>query len=599
MKGSKVFSRIDLKSGFNQFEVVPEHREFTTFTWKGNQYHFRGAPFGFKHLPAVFQKVLSNLFKDLDFVLVYIDDIIIFSNSFAELSRHLAMVLKILNGANLRVNRKKCTFAKTEILILGYMISEKGISVCRDKLLQIQDWKEVKTGKQIQKHLGFFNYFRELIPNYAKLFAPLERLRNAKSIQWNSEYQNIYEKAMQILSSGLVLSYPDFDQPFKVATDASNLGLGAVLYQQIHGETKYISFASRSLSESERSYGATKRELLGVIFALRKFRYYLYGKHFVLYTDHNALTFIHTQKTVNQMMQNWLEELLELDFEVVHLPGIKNILPDALSRLYDEDQPTLRNMLITHEAPNENTKGETNEAERANLLQRAHLLGHFGAEAMIKSLVRQGHFWLQMREDAVTLVKGCIPCQRYNISRTGFHPLKSIEANLPMDHLAIDLKEYPVSARGNKYCLVIIDICTRCVWLHALPNKEAITVAKALWSTMTNFGIPKIVQSDNGKEFVNKILTSLLKVAYVDHRLITAYHARANGAAERMVQTHSQAIYKIVEGRITDWDLHLPAVQLFVNIKVTKRHGSTPFSLMFARAENLFEDFSTQDIKYR
>jgi hypothetical protein len=318
-----------------------------------------------------------------------------------------------------------------------------------------------------------------MIRGYANLFHPLEKLRSQKTITWTTEYQSIYDKAFKILSSELILSYPDFENDFKVATDASNHGLGAVLYQEKDGKKHYISFASRALTDSEKGYGATKRELMGVIFALRKFRYYLFGKHFKLYTDHKALTYLHTQKQTNQMLQHWLEELLELDFEVIHLPGIMNILPDALSRLYADDSIPQFSNIIVQETLDVNQE-ETSTELREQLLTRAHLMGHFGQEAMVAAIMEQGHFWLTLKQEALEMVKSCIPCQRFNISKMGFHPLKTISAALPLDHLAIDLKEYQTSAAGNKYCLVIIDICTRFVWLHALPNKEAITIAKGL-----------------------------------------------------------------------------------------------------------------------
>jgi hypothetical protein len=138
-----------------------------------------------------------------------------------------------------------------------------------------------------------------MIPGYSQLFHKLEGLRYQKTVQWTAEYQGIYDKAFQILSSDLILSYPDFNSEFCVATDASNHGIGAVLYQVIDNTTRYISFASRALTESEAGYGATKGELMGVVFDLQKFRYYLYGKHFKLYTDHKALTYTHTQNHAN------------------------------------------------------------------------------------------------------------------------------------------------------------------------------------------------------------------------------------------------------------------------------------------------------------
>ena len=266
--------------------------------------------------------------------------------------------------------------------------------------------------------------------------------------------------------------------------------------------------------------------------------------------------------------------------------------PGLRARDQASEKGQLSNILVTQsESGNNRVETTSNIEQRVQLLNRAHLMGHFGYDSMITSLIQQGHYWLIMKKESEQICQDCIACQRFNISKAGYHPMKTIWAILPIDHLALDLKEYPLSSAGQRYCLVIIDICTRFVWLHALPNKEASTVAKALWSTISNFGLPKIIQSDNGTEFVNKILKELVKASSIDHGLITAYHARANGSAERMVQTSSQSVYKVLEGRIVEWDLHLPAVQLFINMKVSRRHGSTPYSLLFARNPNQFENY--------
>ena len=597
-KGASVFSRLDMVGGFHQFQVNPAHQEVTTFTWKGKQYQFQGAPFGFKHLPAMFQKVLTNLFKECPFVLVYIDDIIIFSENFTQHTIHIKKVLNLLNNANLKLNIEKCLFALQKILVLGYMISSTGIQVCKEKLVQIEDWATPCNGKQIQKHLGFFNYFREMIPLYAKLVAPLEKLRYRDKFEWTHEYQKIYDKLKDILASGLVLSYPDFNEPFQVGTDASNFGIGAVLYQVIQGDTKYVAFASRALHDGEKGYGATKRELLACVFALKHFRYYLFGRHFTLYTDHKALVCIHTQKQTNQMINGWLETLLELDFEVVHRPGILNVLPDAISRIYDADQPNEQNETVLWGIeiviPSQDMEVDQDEQTlpelRNMLVLRAHLRGHFGSKAMLKDIVSQGHYWLTMKQDIQEVVQSCEDCQRFNIGRRGFFPMTSVHAKLPMDHIAIDLKEYPRTPDGFHYCLVVVDICSRFVWLKALRNKEEKTVAHALWTILAEFGLPRIVQSDNGSEFVNKTMNEMALVSNIDHRLITPYHPQANGSAERMVQSTSQTVYKLLQGRDHEWPLFLPSVQLFNNMKVTNLHGSTPYSLMFARKANEFLD---------
>jgi hypothetical protein len=205
LKGMSFFSKIDLESGFNQFPLHAKSQEITTFTWNSRQYVFTVCPFGFKLVPAHFQQIMSKILGKFKFVKVYIDDIIIHSTSYLEHKSHLSQVFEELNSFNLKAKLGKCEFGLSEIIILGYKISAKGIQVCKEKLLQMKRWPIPKTGKELQSQLGFINYFRDLIPLYAELLAPLESLRSSKIISWKSEYTAIYDKVQSILSSDLVL----------------------------------------------------------------------------------------------------------------------------------------------------------------------------------------------------------------------------------------------------------------------------------------------------------------------------------------------------------------------------------------------------------
>ncbi len=184
----------------------------------------------------------------------------------------MEIALDLVRSINLLINEIKTEFGLDEIIVLGYSIGARGIKLAKEKLLAMQVWKTPQSGKTIERHLGFFNYFREMIPMYSKLTAPLEKLRHIKSFEWTVQYQDIYDKLSDILASEVILSYPNFSEPFEVATDASNYGIGAVLYQIIDGKTHYISFQLRALSDGEKGYGATKRELVAIIFALERFR---------------------------------------------------------------------------------------------------------------------------------------------------------------------------------------------------------------------------------------------------------------------------------------------------------------------------------------
>ena len=267
------------------------------------------------------------------------------------------------------------------------------------------------------------------------------------------------------------------------------------------------------------------------------------------------------------MMTTWLDTLLSYTFTIVHRPGILNVLPDHLSRLFPPsfregrkvDKSTLINkvhinpMVIAQQDFLDLKIPEIDE--QPLLLHKKHLLGHFGADAMVNAIHEDGVTWPTMKKEAVELVQQCIDCQRFNITRQGFHPLKSIHVELPGDHWAIDLVgPFPTSYNTNHYLLVMVDIATRFVLLRAIPDKKATTIAEYLFKSFCDFGFTKIIQSDNGTEFVNKVIKAMAEIARIDHRLITPYHPRANGIAERYVQTATRAIRKQLHGVKKSWD---------------------------------------------
>lgn len=297
--------------------------------------------------------------------------------------------------------------------------------------------------------------------------------------------------------------------------------------------------------------------------------------------------------------------MLDFDFQIIHRPGIAHVLPDALSRLYDADPPkTAQSGNITIWATTTKSQQQQNPVDvplqihdpfmsenvppelQDTLLKRAHSRGHFGAQAMFKALFHNGHTWINMKRDCQNIVNKCTQCQRFNIAKHGFHPLASIHAELPMDHIAIDIKEFCRSTRGNHYLLVVVDVCTRFVFLRAIPDKSMQTVTTSLFKIFCDVGFPKILQSDNGSEFNNQLIKSLASTAKIDQRFITAYNPRANGLVERTVQTATQSILKELNGKDSDWDTKHRSVQFFMNIKASSIHGSTPYSLMFARPVN-------------
>jgi transposase InsO family protein len=626
LAGKRYFTIIDLKSGFNQIKIYEPHRLKTAFTWNQRVYHFVGAPFGFKNIPQDFQRIMDRIFRDMDFVIPYIDDLIIFSDSIESHTQHVTLVLQQLNKYNLRANLEKLQLLYEAIIILGHEISQEGIRVVQEKLERMDFWQPPRNVKMLQRYLGFINYFRNFIPNYAKVMGPIEDLRRGKQknqnerIEWKPEHAEIFSRVRAILESRVLLKYPDFDKPLYVGTDASQYGLGAVLYQEgPDGAKQYVKFASRSLVGSEKHYGAPQRELLGVLFALTKFHDYIYGRKFKLYTDHQSLTYLLSKPKLAHSLQNWLGEILEYDFEIIHLPGLSNHLPDALSRLCEEDKsqdkplvlaivengeltvlPSAVNSQIEPGVYNETLDSLETEADldvRRDLMTRAHAGLHEGAAGMARAIRTNFKVtWPGLEKDCQEYVQRCIACQRYNVGRHGYQPPKSIVAIYPFDHLCIDLKEMPMSDSGNEYYLWVIDVATRFLFLRALKDKAALTVAQALYQIFCDVGFPKMIQSDNGTEFVNEVMAGVKSLASIEERLIAPYSHKSNGMAERAIGTTSKAIWKAVQGRVTNWDKMLPAVQYLFNNRVLEIHGSTPYSLIYARRANDFFDFSRLDL---
>ncbi|EIE90539.1 hypothetical protein RO3G_15250 [Rhizopus delemar RA 99-880] len=641
LAGSTIFTSLDLKSAFHRLPIRKSDQVKTTFTHRNKQYMFRSAPFGLKHVSSHFMRIMNLILSDLSNVHVYVDDIVVGTpgDSMEKHYQAVSAVIDRLTQHNMILNPQKCHFGKRSVHLLGFCISEKGKSLDPRKLTNIADWPRPKTGREMMQWLGTVNYFRAHIPCAATLTAPLDALRNVAfidDIDWTPELQVHFQSIKDILCSNVVLSPYDPTKSLYVATDASNTGVGAVLFQkfdekQSGGLTvttiKYLGFMARSLSQSERNYSVTRRELLAIVFALKKFHKFLYGHHFTLYSDHRALTYLFTSDELNPMMVGWMDTLLSYDFDIVHIPGVQNVLPDALSRLFppekelagsDSNNSTVKHQNLAYK-PNlkkehelkmkkENRKVFYVQSptkfsdkdyitppyeDRQEILDGVHKFGHFGADHIVKSIHNQNLHWPNLLADAVNYVSKCNTCQKYNIAKKGYNPHRPVYAYVPGDAYAFDLiGPFQSSSNMYTYVLILVDICTRFCVLKPLVDKKAKTVAGAMVDTFSLLGYPRhFVCSDNGSEFKNEILENLFNAMGIDKRYTTPYHPSANGAAERYVQSAKKILAKFLEGATEDWHHYIPSVQLMINNKISTRLQTTPFSLMFARNINDFIEY--------
>ncbi|KAG1931367.1 hypothetical protein F2P79_021615 [Pimephales promelas] len=350
LRGAQFFSSIDLASGYHQVAVAEKDRPKTAFTTPFGLYEHLRMPMGVCNGPATFQRLMQTTMNDLIFqiMLVYLDDILVFSKTFPEHLERLRTVLLRLQETGLKVKVGKCHFLQSTVTFLGHQISAEGIATDPNKISAVKQWAVPTTLKALRSFLGFCGYYRRFVPGFSKIAGPLHDLVNqclnegppAKVNQkvingWSPECQASFDTLKEKLTSAPVLGFADFSAPFILETDASNQGLGAILLQQQEGKKRVISYASRRLRNAERNdknYSSMKLELLSLKWAVtEKFRGYLLGSKFTVITDNNPLCHLHTAK-LGALEQRWVAQLAAFDFDVQYRPGRCNQAADALSR---------------------------------------------------------------------------------------------------------------------------------------------------------------------------------------------------------------------------------------------------------------------------
>ena len=283
--GFRYYTVFDLKDGYNHFPINEEDQPKLAFTFERKQYMFLRAPFGLKHLPSLFQRVISSIFKDMPNVISYIDDIVIFSNDIDTMIQTIRTAVFRLTKAGMKIKITKSHIGLPRIQLLGHTVSHDGVSPDRFKVNNLLKWPEPRSAKDMQSFLGLANYFSDYIPFYSTLSAPLNRLRTMKEYDWSKPYEGMYKEAFvklkAMLSECLTLHYPDFNARFYLATDASTFGIAGILLQYVDDKPRYISFMSRSLTKAERNYSATKLELTAILYCLKRSEYYLFGRKFL------------------------------------------------------------------------------------------------------------------------------------------------------------------------------------------------------------------------------------------------------------------------------------------------------------------------------
>ena len=335
LKGNSWFCTIDLKSGYWQVSLDPKDREKTAFSVGNGLWQFTVMPFGLCNAPATFERLMEKVLKGLisKVCFVYLDDVIVFGKNFEEMLCNLKEVFCRLKNANLKVNPSKCNFLKKEVKYLGHVISAEGVATDPEKISSVRDWPLPKNRKQVRSFLGFCSYYRKFVKGFAIVAKPLYNLTEEnRKFLWSSECQVAFENLKRVLTCPPILSFPSGEGQFILDTDASNHGIGAVLSQFQEGEEKVIAYFSRIFNKAERNYCVTRRELLAVVDSVKFFHHYLYGRKFLVRTDHVSLRWLMSFRNLEGQLARWMERLQQYDFDVLYHRGKVHNNADGLSR---------------------------------------------------------------------------------------------------------------------------------------------------------------------------------------------------------------------------------------------------------------------------
>jgi hypothetical protein len=338
---AKFFTKLDLASGYHQIGVASGDIAKTAFRTNRGSYEFIVMPFGLTNAPATFQRLINSVFdREInDFVLVYLDDILIFSETLEDHWRHLDIALERLSQAKLYGRIQKCDFIKTEVEYLGFRISQDGISTDPEKVQAVVDWHTPTSVRDVRSFLGLASYYRRFIRNFSLIAKPLTDLtKNDTKWQWEEEQEKAFLQLKVAMVTAPVLKVPDFTKEFVVTTDASLVSAGAILQQDFGEGIQPVAYASRKFLPAECRYSAYERELLAIVWAIGLWRPYVESGHFIVQSDHSSLRHLPNQASTNRRVWKWISVLQSYDCDIQHIPGKYNPADGLSRRHWDTDR---------------------------------------------------------------------------------------------------------------------------------------------------------------------------------------------------------------------------------------------------------------------
>lgn len=588
LSGGKFFSVLDAKSAFLQIPLTEASSRICTIATPFGRYSYKRLPYGLASSPEVFQRIISQILDGLPATHPFLDDVLTKGASKLEHDQRLKAILDRCRQNNFTLSKEKAQLCKPEITYIGYKISAEGVSVHPDKVAAIVQYPVPKTKLELQRFLGMLTYLGDHIENLADKTALLRNLlRKDTPFLWEANEQKAFDNLKEIICKAPVLVHFDPKTPCVLSVDCSQYGAGGVLLQ----ENRPVAYSSFSLNSTQQEYSQIEKELLAIYAGCFKFEYYLYGRHFVVQTDHKPLIGIYKKpiSSLSPRLQRMRYKLLRFDFELIHVPGKQLYVADALSRAplpdhFDTsflEEPTFVFCLVTgtqqshsvlvaatnqdpaltlvktyHANGWPNHKKDCGLAKdyfelrtliyekngllfydhrlivptslRPKMLEKLHL-SHQGIVAT-KKRASMTLYWPGLMKDVETTVSTCQSCQQF--SRSNIREPMTVEdpPSLPWERLAIDFQYL-----YTKDYLVVVDYFSKFVVIRQVKSKTAITVISVLKSVFELLGLPKCLRSDNGPPYDSAEFADFVKFYDIDHKPSSPCYPQSNGMIERTI----------------------------------------------------------------
>ena len=607
LAGGKYFTKLDLSQAYLQLPLDNESSELLTINTHKGLFKYNRLPFGVSSAPAIFQRSMETLLRGLNGVSVYLDDILVTGSTHENHLHNLAAVLEQIEQAGLRLNRSKCFFLQPRLEYLGHVIDEAGRHPTEDKIRAIKEAPAPTNITELRSFLGMITYYSKFLPNMSTKLTPLYALlAKKKRWSWHTKEEAAFQLAKQALHSDAVLVHFDSSKPLILACDASQYGIGAVLSHVFEdGREKPIAYTSRTLNPAEKRYSQLEKEGLAIVSGIKKFHNFLYGRHFIIESDHRPLSFLFNEaKGIPQMassrIQRWAITLSAYNYTICYKKGKTLCNADALSRLprpvttATDDTCTELVNLVQHMSstcvsalhikdwttkdpllskvrrfiqlgwPNNVTevpckpyfsrKGELSVLDGCILWGTRVVIPPPGRQPLLKEL-HQAHpgvtkmkalarsyiWWPNMDTDIETLVKTCTECQESRPSPPTA-PLHPWEwPASPWSRLHID---FAGPYLGHMF-LVLVDAHSKWMDVRLMHSIKAHSTIEQLRMIFATHGIPQKIVSDNGPTFTSQEFKTFMTQNGVLHITSAPYHPSTNGLAERAVQTFKQALKRI------------------------------------------------------